>query len=432
MFQNERRASRSDLFRVVHLGPNLFDSRMKRKASIILVFAACTVKADTLFVGDFSGGGREADDETSLGLPYLIARAVNRSGACQALLPASPPAEAARRLWDGGRLRTREAARLCASAGADRYLLGYVSREKDKREEEGICAVTFFLGKADPGDRPQVFKAGVSGPEGMPALADYAAGKACAAAGPSHAARIKAGFIGPFSRVLRLLREKKQQEAEGEAHALIERFPDSADAWYAGGLASAGAGKPYTALRMFMQVSNLDSRFADPLYEEGKLWRSLGRSTLAEKAFDRAAEIQPSFFEAHLESGVLKAERGDCAAASAGLRRALELRPLDSTARYWIAFCLASEGKSSEATALLEKIRLRDAPARFLLGKLYFQSGDLALAERELRWAVRLNPDNADAHALLGEVLSKQGGYFRHTEAIREFQRALELKEKKK
>ncbi len=63
--------------------------------------------------------------------------------------------------------------------------------------------------------------------------------------------------------------------------------------------------------------------------------------------------------------------------------------------------------------------------ARNNLGLHLMDSGDLPAAITQLREAVRLKPDNADAHNNLGNALTKTGGHA--SEAIGEFETALRL-----
>ena len=55
----------------------------------------------------------------------------------------------------------------------------------------------------------------------------------------------------------------------------------------------------------------------------------------------------------------------------------------------------------------------------------YYQDGNLAQAERYARMALRLRPDNAAAHNVLGNVLADQG---RLEESLREYQIAMEIR----
>jgi tetratricopeptide (TPR) repeat protein len=325
--------------------------------------------------------------------------------------------------------RLKEAGILCGNAGADRYLLG--SFEPKESPDEGGGTITFYVGTPG-GKAPRAFSAGIVGDGSLPEVAAFAAARACAGRPGASDLKVPAGFLPPFSRTLKILREGDPTSAMSEAMKLAEAYPDSADACYLAGLASMEEKNPYAALRAFTRARNLDPEFSLPAYQEGQVWLSLGRTTLAESAFDQAARAQPSFFEALLEAGILRAKRGDFAAASDKLRRALKLRRDDERARYWMAFCLIGQGKEADGRLILERLVAESpgyGPGRFMLGKLDYGEGDFASAERELRAAVRLLPGDAEAHTLLGEALSRQG---KHAEAAREFRRALELEEKKK
>ena len=161
-------------------------------------------------------------------------------------------------------------------------------------------------------------------------------------------------------------------------------------------------------------------------------WLSLGRNTLAEKAFDRAVGAQPSFFEALLESGAIKTASGSFQAAETALRRAIAMRPGHFEARYRLAKCLALEGKAGRAMGILRALAAEHAghgPSRLLLGKLLFQASEYGAAEAEARVAVRLMPDDPEAHALLADALSRQGGLNRSMEAESELRKAIRLQD---
>lgn len=400
---------------------------------LCLLCLSGTVGADTILVGDFCGvpPGTINGPCFSIGLPYLIARAINGPGDGAALLPTDAPAKTLSALYDDrGMPRPGEARRLCARSGADRYLVGSFTTRKDSKGGGETVSATFYSGSVSGGGM-DVFKATADGgDECLPSLALHAAGRMCRLSKDVRPFRAPAGFFRPFSTALQLLREGKTGEASEQAAKVSADYPESADARYLGGLAAKGARKPYLALRLFNEARNLDPAFSMPAYQEGLIWLSLDRTTLAERAFEEAARIQPSFFEAGFQSGRLKALRGECASAIGELRRAVKLRPRDSDARYWLASCLIKSGRGDEARRIIEGL-IADNPgygaAHLLLGKLYYETKDFNAAEIELRSAVKLCPNSVEAHKLLGESLSKQGGYNRHAEAYMEFQKALLL-----
>lgn len=379
--------------------------------------------ADTVLVADF----RAERDALSLGLPYLVARVINGVPGCQAVLPDGPPADVLSRLYDAkGMPGFNGASRLRTEAGADRILLGRAAPS----EAPGASTVFFYLVGAD-GSRPEAFSADIAEDGCIPALAEWAAGKIASASARGSARPMTPALLHAFSRALKLLREADPERAERALPAAAH--PRNADVCFLLGRAAALRRKPYAALRLFTEAANLDPSFASPAYREGLIWASLDRPSLAEAAFDRAARIQPSFFEALLESGTLKTLRGDFAAGEGTLRRALAMRPGSAEARYRLADCLARAGRENQARALLAGLveEHRDlGPARLLLARLLFQSGEYAAAEAQAREATRLMPNDPEARTLLADALSRQGGYNRHAEAAMELRKAIWLRER--
>lgn len=410
---------------------------MRIALCITMLWACGAASAETVLVADFhacdaAGGG---DDALSLGLPYLIARTLNGTPGCQAILPDLPPSRLIPRLYDSkGMPNFEEASRLLAGAGADRCLLGRAVCSSNAGDAGGASTVTFYL--AGSGDTPpEAFGADVAGDGCLPALAAWAAGKVNPASSVIPALKMPPGLLPSFSHGLKLLREGDPAGAERTLLAAANKYPGSPDARCLLGLAAGSRGKPYAALRLFNESANLDPGFSLPAYREGKLWLSLDRATLAESAFDRAAGIQPSFFEALLESGTLKTGRGDFPGAEGALRRAIKMRPGNTDARYRLADCLAREGKEDQAQGILAALVAGNGehgPARYLLGKLLFQAGDYHAAESEARTAVRLMPDDPEAHTLLADVLEREGGTNRYAEAAAELRKAIWLKDKGK
>lgn len=393
---------------------------------IAAVIACGSSSGETLLVEEFHAAGAGAGgDAASIGLPYLIARALNGVRGRQALLGDARPAG---KLYDAsGRPDIAEGLRRRAAAGADRCLLGRVARSGN------ASTVTFYL--AGPGaGAPEAFSAEITGDACLPALAAWAAGR-IARGGEIPALAMPPALLPAFSRGLALLRNGDLPGAEGALRAAARERPAGADVRYLLGVVAERRGKPYDALRLYNEASNLDPGFSLPPFREGNIWRSLGRETLAEKAFDRAARVQPSFFEALLASGTIKTGSGAFAAAESALRRAVALRPGDAEARFRLAECLARQGKEGQARGILAGLvaeRGDHGPARLLLGRLLFQAAEYRAAETEAREAVRLMPNDPEAHTLLADALSRQGGLNRHLEAEMELRKAIWLEEKGK
>lgn len=403
---------------------------MNRTALMLLMLLATPAgaRADTLLVGDFFPPG---EDGLSVGLPYLVARSINSSGGCRALLFKVPPAALLKRLYDArGEPRPVEAARLCRMAGADRFILGRYDRKAPSEDAPERLSTVFYIGNASGGPHA-VFRSAATGENAAVLLAARAAVKACPTTGGPSPLSPRGGSVAALSRALWLFRKGDLAGANVEARAMRGIFPKSADAHYLSGAIAAKRGKPYSALRFFTASQNLDDRFALPAYAEGKVWLSLKRSSLADKAFAHAARIHPLFFEAVLERGIIKASNEDYGGARPLLENARELRPGNIDARYWMARNLAGEGQHGKALRIINKLiaeEPRHGPSRLLRGRIYFENGTIGMAARELRAATSLMPGNGDAHELLGQCLSKQSD---HEGAALEFKKALRLQVKK-
>ncbi len=75
----------------------------------------------------------------------------------------------------------------------------------------------------------------------------------------------------------------------------------------------------------------------------------------------------------------------------------------------------------SDSPATKQRVAARD---RIALATQRLRSGDLEVAQRESHAALKINPDSADAHTILGIVAERQG---RSAEAGQHYQRAAEL-----
>jgi len=138
-------------------------------------------------------------------------------------------------------------------------------------------------------------------------------------------------------------------------------------------------------------------------------------------------ELPPGDARLEYAKGMLSADMGYPVAAVASFRRALQLNPGSQVVRQDLGAALVRTGKWSEAAEVLGPLAMSQ-PNSYQVA--YFNA--LALqnsqhskdAEVETRRALALNADSADAHTLLGLILSSQGQY---DEAIAEFSRAVAI-----
>ena len=126
-----------------------------------------------------------------------------------------------------------------------------------------------------------------------------------------------------------------------------------------------------------------------------------GRDAEAANCYERAVTLNPNHAFAHANWGMILTRQGKMAEAIPHLRIAAALEPDMPDLRFNLVLALAAEGKTQA------------------------MAGRLAEAEDLLREAVRAQPDNAEAHGNLGNVLLMQE---RAAEAFREYEEVLRLK----
>jgi Flp pilus assembly protein TadD len=159
------------------------------------------------------------------------------------------------------------------------------------------------------------------------------------------------------------------------------------------GLACLEVGQVTDAVAALRQAVAIDPRFADGHFHLGIALEKLGDIGAAIVAYDRATELVPSMTEAWFRAGALVYVLGHRDEAIGCFRRAADTGPKTSFGRLGKARALLTENRDSEA-------------------------------EKVLRKTLAVDPANALAHDLLGNLLSEHG---RFDEARVCFERAIEL-----
>ena len=124
-------------------------------------------------------------------------------------------------------------------------------------------------------------------------------------------------------------------------------------------------------------------------------------------AVRRALELEPDLVDAHLVLANAQQEQWHWADAEAEYRRALELSPNSAEAHAGLASWLMCQGRTDEALAWARRGRELDplAVSGTSIGWILFQSHRYDEAIRELRSALAVQPDDADALMYLGFAL---------------------------
>ncbi len=159
------------------------------------------------------------------------------------------------------------------------------------------------------------------------------------------------------------------------------------------GLACLEVGRVTEAIAALRQAAVIDPRFADAHFHLGIALEKLGDIGAAILAYDRATELVPSMTEAWFRAGALVYVLGHRDEAIGCFRRAAETGPKTSFGRLGKARALLTENRDQEA-------------------------------EKVLRKTLAIDPANALAHDLLGNLLSEHGHF---DEARACFERAIAI-----
>src|SRR3984957_17981946 len=146
------------------------------------------------------------------------------------------------------------------------------------------------------------------------------------------------------------------------------------------GLACLEIGRLPEAIAAFLRAVSSNPRYADAYFRLGIALEKLGDLGSAVVAYDRATELMPSLTEAWFRAGALVHTLGHRDEAIGCFRRAAASGPKTRFGRLGAARALLTEDRDVEA-------------------------------ERVLREALVLDPDNALAHDLLGNLLSEFGRF---------------------
>ena len=139
------------------------------------------------------------------------------------------------------------------------------------------------------------------------------------------------------------------------------------------------------------------------------------RSSLAEcerRLAEMADSAGPEAWRVHEALGLIATVRGDKAQGLASFRKAYELNPAARVAYGALLVDSKESGRLADTVPLIQRQinAWESAPERLRLSRVYAELGRLDLAEEHCRRALRLDPQDADAHYMMGVLLLKRYG----------------------
>jgi tetratricopeptide (TPR) repeat protein len=247
---------------------------------------------------------------------------------------------------------------------------------------------------------------------------------------------IARGSPADLARELGRVRPRQQEFyiVLGQAWQRGGKLPDAIDAYEQAvrlkpnssrallGLAGAQrtAGRLALAGETLARARRIAPASAAAWFQSGGVDFDRGRTAVAMEKMEKAIALDPDFSAAHTGLAGILFNEGNSGPAENELRTALRIDPYDASAYDLIGRVLAGRGQTAESLFDFEKAtRLRPgyAPHLYDYALALSAAGRSKEAQAAVEAALRADPEMPAAHALIGELLSRQGdipGAIRH------------------
>ena len=173
------------------------------------------------------------------------------------------------------------------------------------------------------------------------------------------------------------------------------------------------------SIRYFDEAIRKDSAFAPAYLGLAAAYRGLGSGLVGVPdtrpkvigAAQKALEIDPELAEAHARLADIYQQQFRWSDAEAEYKRALELKPNDAASHLRFAYWLACQGRTEEGVAWSRRARELDplGTSADSLGLILIDARHYDEAAHELRSALAVRPDDAEALWFLGVVFIAKG-----------------------
>jgi predicted CXXCH cytochrome family protein len=218
-----------------------------------------------------------------------------------------------------------------------------------------------------------------------------------------------AALMGLGSALDEMGREAEAVEALRRA---TQSAPSDARTWNSLGAVEFRSGHAKEAKAAFERAIALDPEMPEARSGLGLTLAQTGDRDGAERQLREAIRILPNYGNAHRNLGNLMAAAGDLPQAAWELRMAADLLPADAAVRFNYAVTLSGLKEFADAELQVKAaIRLDNnfAEAHALLGSILQQRDRTDDARREYETALRIRPDLSRAQFELGALLAGKG-----------------------
>ena len=231
-----------------------------------------------------------------------------------------------------------------------------------------------------------------------------------------------------LKNLLKHYQNKRFDDAEKLAEAIVRKFPDNQFSWKVLGVLYGKKGMKQESLSANQKSVQLAPNDAEARLVLGGALKECGEIQEAEKSLTQALYLKPDFVEAHNSLGVIFQELNRFEEAEASYKQAIIYKPEYAEAYFSLGNMFQEQGRFKEAEARYKQlIALKSdfAPAYNNLGVTLKEQGRLDESKVSYLRAIALRPDYADAHNNLGNVLREQD---RLEEAEVKFRQAISFK----
>lgn len=230
-----------------------------------------------------------------------------------------------------------------------------------------------------------------------------------------------------FNALMTLYRNGRYAEAEVQARALTQRYPQHGQSWMVLGAVLKNQGRSAEAIEPMQHATGLLPNDVNAFNNLGGALTDVGRIAEAETVLRRALAINSTHAQALNNLGTTLLASGKFAEAEVNLRRAIAADPKMTDAYNNLGNALKALGRLDDAVASYRRatqLNPKFAGAHYNLGIVLQDLGNLTAAEACYRRALELRPDFAAAYNNLGVCLMRLG---RLDEAETQCRRALQL-----
>jgi tetratricopeptide (TPR) repeat protein len=165
-------------------------------------------------------------------------------------------------------------------------------------------------------------------------------------------------------------------------------------------------------LSMHEQILALKAESAEVDMLAGEAYDHLGESAAAEKESRAAVQINPKEPNVHFGLGYLLWKQSRWSEAATEFQLELDNNPQHVMSRIYISDARVRQGEFEKARPALQELVTSDQSEPLLhrdLGIIYAQAGRSDDAVRELRLAMKLDPDDAETHLEIAKLLRATG-----------------------